>query len=216
MECVSQADDLDQGKWVQKLRHDNGSLRQVDRSTKWIVAVVVLVVLVALVVAGLVTWLLLPRKMVVDKTAERHAMSELQPFADQLMSVEAPRDTAMGLDDGVDPCTYDSSTKSVEQPTVWVVWKKPSYKGPKLSGPTDSDRVEFRLLVDRLEDLGWKVDRERFVKGEDRGQSDRMDAVLTQGSGRGTLELELTTEGYGFFAHVTVPNVPDVCRVSIG
>lgn len=198
---------------MQELKHDEVGLR-VDRSTKWIVAAVVLVGLVALALGCLVVWIFLPRTMVVDKAAERQAMTDLQPWADQLMSIEAPRDTATGLDDGVFPCTYDDSANAVEQPSVWVVWSKPSYRGPKLSGPSDSDRQEFRALVDRFEDLGWKVDQEEFVKGEDEGP-DRMDAVLVQGSGRGAVELNLTTEGYGFFAHVTMPNAADACRVSI-
>ena len=184
----------------------------------WAVVAVGLITLalsVALAVVGLVIWLVLPKEMVVDEAAERQAMSELQPWADQLMSVEAPRNTAItGLDDGVFPCTYDDSTSSVDQPSVTVAWRKTSYKGPKSSGPTESDRVEFRLLVDRFEELGWRVDDEEFVKGED-GGADRIDAVLVQGAGRGAVELRLTTEGYGFLALVTMPNAPEVCDVGL-
>ena len=179
------------------------------------VGLITLALLVALAVVGLVIWHVLPKEMVVDEAAERQAMSELQPWADQLMSVEAPRNTAItGLDDGVLPCTYDDSTSSVDQPSVAVAWRKSSYKGPKSSGPTESDRVEFRLLVDRFEELGWSVDAEEFVKGED-GGADRMDAVLVQGAGRGAVELRLTTEGYGFLALVTMPNAPEVCDAGL-
>ncbi|MFJ2756216.1 hypothetical protein ACIO3S_11500 [Nocardioides sp. NPDC087217] len=195
-------------------RHDGDRVRVPG----WVfvaAVLIALVLLVALAVVGLVIWFLLPKKMVVDEAAERQAMSDLQPWADQLMSIEAPRGTAItGLDAGVLPCIYDDSTSSVDQPSVAVTWQKPSHKGPRSSGPTASDRVEFRLLADRFKELGWKVDDEEFVKGED-GGPDRMDAVLVRGSGRGALELDLTTEGSGFSAFVTMPNAPEACKVGL-
>lgn len=137
------------------VRRRDGDLVRMPGWVSVALVLISLVLLVALAVVGLIIWLLLPREMVVDEAAERQAMSELQPWADQLMSVEAPRDTAItGLDDGVLPCIYDDSTSSVDQPSVGVTWRKPAYKGPKLSGPTDSDRVEFRRLVVRFEALG--------------------------------------------------------------
>lgn len=184
----------------------------------WVVALVAslaLTLLAVLAVAGLIIWFLLPREMVVDEAAERQVMSELQPWADQLMSVESPRGTAItGLDDGVLPCVYDDSAWSVDQPYVGVTWQKPSYTGLKLNGPTDSDRVEFGLLIDRFEALGWRLDDEEFVKGED-GGPDRLDAVLVQGAGRGAVQLKLTTEGSGFRASVTMPNAPEVCSLGL-
>ncbi|MFE4001274.1 hypothetical protein ACFX43_21075 [Nocardioides sp. YIM B13467] len=165
--------------------------------------------------AAAITWVIAPREYSVDSAVEQQVMTDLEPWSDQVMAVQAPAGTTLTEDSGVLGCLYDDSVQTAHQPNAGIYWHGAYDADAAKNGPGKVARSEFGLLVDRLEALDWQVESEGLVEGADQIEPSRMEAILVRGSGDDLVRLELTTEGWSYGAVLTLPHAPQACRVDV-